>query len=63
MDKITYSKESIEKLLNIINTLPYQGFQNAGKLMEVYNILNNPIKEKENTEIKDMDTKNNLERA
>ena len=57
MDKLVYSKEQIEKLLNIINTLPIQGIQSASKIVEIYNILNNPIKEKENTEIKDTETK------
>jgi hypothetical protein len=54
MDNMTYSKEAIEKLLNIINTLPYSGFQNANKICEIFNILNNPIKDKskENQEIK-----------
>lgn len=44
MDKLTYSKEAIERLLNIINTLPFQGFQNASKLVEIFNILNDPIR-------------------
>jgi recombinational DNA repair protein RecR len=56
MEIITYSKESIEKLLNIINTLPYQGFQSASKIVEIYNILNNPIKEKSKQEIKQIET-------
>lgn len=45
MDKLSYSKESIERLLNIINTLPIQGFQQASKIVEIFQILNNPIKE------------------
>jgi len=48
MDKLTYSKEAIERLLNIINTLPFQGFQNASKLVEIFNILNDPIREGDN---------------
>jgi recombinational DNA repair protein RecR len=56
MEIITYSKESIEKLLNIINTLPYQGFQSASKIVEIYNILNNPIKEKSKQELKQIET-------
>jgi hypothetical protein len=46
MDTLIYSKESIEKLLNIINTLPFQGIQNASKVVEIFNILNNSIKDK-----------------
>ena len=48
METLSYSKESIEKLLNIINTLPIQGIQSASKLCEIFNILNNSIKENEN---------------
>jgi hypothetical protein len=46
MDTLSYSKEQIEKLLNIINTFPCTGFQNASKLMKIYNILNSSIKSK-----------------
>lgn len=47
---LTYSKEQIEKILNLINQLPYliaqpkNGIQSAMTIVEIQNILNSPIK-------------------
>lgn len=46
--EIKYTQEQIEKLLNIINTLPCFGTQNfttASKLVEIYSILNKPLQD------------------
>lgn len=44
METLTYKKENIEQLLNIINNIGFVGFDNANKISMVYQILNNPIK-------------------
>ena len=43
MDKLTYSRSN-RKAFEYNNTLPFQGFQNASKLVEIFNILNSPIR-------------------
>ena len=41
--EISYKQEKIQELLNIINTLPYTGFDNAFKLARIFEILNEPF--------------------
>lgn len=48
--ELIYSKEQVEKILNLVNTLPYliaqpkNGIQSAMTIVEIQNILNSPIK-------------------
>ena len=45
MEKITYSKENIEQMLNVLNSMSFTGFQDAQKIVMIFNILNSPIVE------------------
>lgn len=40
---IVYSKDEIERILNIINTMPFQGIDNALKISEIVKILQSPL--------------------
>ena len=40
---ITYSKSEIERILNILNTMPFQGIDNAIKISEIVKILQYPL--------------------
>lgn len=39
MEKITYDKQSIEVILNILNTMNVLGIENATKLVQVFELL------------------------
>ena len=43
---VKYSKENVEKVLNLIDSLPMNGFQSANKLSIIFQILNNPVVDK-----------------
>jgi len=47
MKDIKYKKEDIQKALQLINSLNINGVHNASSIVQVFNILNNPIIEKE----------------
>jgi hypothetical protein len=50
MDIYQISKEQIEKLMNIINSLPLKegnNFVTASKVSEIYNIINGLLKDKQ----------------
>lgn len=47
--KVTYSQIQIEEVLQIINSLPFSGIQNAEKIFRAYMILNRPFIENEKT--------------
>jgi hypothetical protein len=44
--QVSYSKDKIEELLNIVNTFHFVGFAEATKLMKVYEILQEPFRVK-----------------
>ena len=46
METVKYNKSDVEMVLNILNGMEYVGFQNAGKLTTIFQILNSPIVEK-----------------
>jgi hypothetical protein len=54
LNNITYNPQQIEKVLNILNELPFCGINNAMKITEIVNILNTPFlkaqQEKQNQE-------------
>lgn len=56
LESVSYSPQQIEKVLNLINELPFQGISNAMKIIEIVNILNSPFikaqQEKQNQENK-----------
>jgi hypothetical protein len=41
---MNYEIEKIEEVLTIINKLPFKGFEDASKVIRIYEILNSPIK-------------------
>ncbi|MDD4779021.1 MAG: hypothetical protein PHT02_00260 [Tissierellia bacterium] len=41
--KLSYNKDKIQELLNIINTMPFIGITDAMKLMRIFEILNEPF--------------------
>ena len=47
MENLTYTKESIELILNTIDSFEFKGFRNADKLVLIYQILNNPVRQVE----------------
>ncbi len=56
METVTYSKEQIQRLYNIINSLNFTGVQSAMMLVEIHNIINSPIVD-ENNENQDKNNK------
>ena len=44
MKTMNYEIEKIEEVLTIINKLPFKGFEDASKVIRIYEILNSPIK-------------------
>lgn len=51
MQVIKYDLNKINEMLNILNTLPFKGFENAQKMVAIFNILDNPINE-DNKDVK-----------
>lgn len=43
MENVTYSKNNIEEMLNILNTFNIVGFDSVHKMARIFNILNNPV--------------------
>jgi hypothetical protein len=41
--ELSYKKEKIEEVLNIINTLQFTGFDGALKLTRIFDIMNEPF--------------------
>ena len=41
--EISYKKEKIEEVLNIINTLPFTGFNDALKVTRIFELMNEPF--------------------
>jgi len=50
MENLTYKKEQVERVLNIVNSFTFQGVSEASKIIEIFNILNSFIKDEEKTE-------------
>ena len=42
-ENLIYSNSQIQEILNLINVLPFHGFDSANKLARVFQILNSPI--------------------
>jgi CHASE3 domain sensor protein len=62
MENLIFTKQQIEEVLNIINTLPIQGFDSASKIVKIFQIMQSfkkeEIKQQINTEkIKEEPTK------
>lgn len=47
INEVRYTNEQIEELANILNSLPFSGFNNAMKVAKVFSILNSPIQQEE----------------
>ncbi len=45
MEYLKYTLEQIEKVLNIVNTIPVSGIDNCNKIVSIYQILNSDIKD------------------
>ena len=43
--ELKYSKENIENALKLLNTIEVKGILNCNNIMQIYNILQNPIKD------------------
>lgn len=50
MENLSYKKEQVERVLNIVNSFTFQGVSEASKIIEIFNILNSFIKDEEKTE-------------
>ena len=47
---VSYSKDKIQLLFNILNSMSFTGIQQAQGIAQISVILNNPITENKNTE-------------
>ena len=47
---VSYSKDKIQLLFNILNTIQFTGIQQAQAIAQISVILNNPITENKTTE-------------
>ncbi len=50
MDKFTYTKQQIDRILNLINTFTFTGISEASKIIEIVNILNSFEKDEDGKE-------------
>jgi len=46
--ELKYTSQQIEQVLNLLNTLPFKGFEDAMKLNKIFQILNSPFVNKSN---------------
>ena len=47
MEKFIYTKQQVDRILNLINTFTFTGISEASKIIEMVNILNNFEKDEE----------------
>lgn len=52
MENFTYTNEQITEILQLLNTIPVTGVENAMKITRIFNILNTPEQPKTEAEPK-----------
>lgn len=50
IEQLSYEKEKIQYIFNVLNNLQFTGIQQANGIIQIVNILNNPIKNTESEE-------------
>lgn len=50
INQVSYEKEKIQYIFTVLNSLQFTGIQQANGIIQITNILNNPIKNTESEE-------------